>query len=164
MLAVAGLITIVHSGTLCSSFSRSVTPPWRSQLHPLGVPGLAPKAQQKVDVGNTLAVPAAALLQAFDASGAVVSNKKPRESWQWQHPRIKEQKNKVLQVSVALDYCTCCTPWKKPTLIRGNRRWLCFLERRCTCVRHAATLRGTTVTSMAGESRAQRRRPSIRRR
>ena len=145
MLAAAGLITVLHSGTPCNSFSRAITPPWRSTAYPLGVPGLPPLAQLKVDVGNALVVAAASLLQAFDSTGSAVSNENPRDSWQWEHPKMKTHNHKVLQEAAPLDYCAFGTPWKKPTMIKGIRRWLWRLHRLCTCQSHAVTLRGSTI-------------------
>ena len=58
-ILLEGRVLLLHMGPPCSSFSmavnRFVTYAMRSYEYPLGLPGLLPYQQEKVDLGNAFA-------------------------------------------------------------------------------------------------------------
>ena len=116
-----GLITAVHLGTPCSSFSRARErggggpPPLRSDDHPLGRPDLKPHDLVKVQIGNKCAQVTVSLAYTALLHGIPGSIENPATSRLFRMPGIMRfMKHKYVK-DINLDFCCYGTPWRKRT-------------------------------------------------
>ena len=86
----AGVVRALWLGTPCTSFSRArEIPNWpnampiRSSEHPEGQPGLPPRLQLQVDVGNRLARSSAQIMELVRQLGVPAATEGPSTSRMW---------------------------------------------------------------------------------
>ena len=131
------LIVATWIATPCHSLSRARNrpngpPPLRTRQYPLGLPGLSPNDQIKVERGNILATFSFSLFLLARSLNIPVVIENPSTSWLWQLPGalslIRIRSTRV----VDFDFCAFATPWRKRT-----RLLCCHLNLdplvQCTC-------------------------------
>lgn len=114
------LILAIWIATPCHSLSRARNrpngpPPLRTRQYPLGLPGLSPNDQLKVERGNTLATFSFSLFLLARSLNVPVVIENPSTSWLWQLPGALN----VLRIHnthiLDFDFCAFATPWRKRT-------------------------------------------------
>eukprot|EP00438_Fugacium_kawagutii_P021002 Skav228367 [mRNA] locus=scaffold1981:191093:195553:+ [translate_table: standard] len=111
----SGCILGLGIAIFCSSFSRAVRPPVRSSQLPYGLPGLTPKMQAKVLLGNAHAIWVAFLVTLCVQLGIGYWVENPDGSFLWLLPEFLRLGSNVASKLWRLDYCTMGTPWRKRT-------------------------------------------------
>jgi hypothetical protein len=142
-----GLISAVHLGTPCGSFSRirdrpNGPPRLRSDQCPRGLPGLAPNAQEEVRLGNLFANFSALVLLTCSRSGVPGTLENPSSSRLWLMPSVISILGRRASSSVVFDMCSFGTQWRKPTRLLGVCVDLIPRERRCTYTNHICSTSG----------------------
>ena len=116
----AGLVSGVHLGTPCNSFSRARDsgpgpPRLRSDSHPLGLPSLWRLGDiQAVNVGNRLMRFSAQVLRACLNARVPATLENPRLSRLWLCPPIASISRLQVFSFHIVDFCMFGTPWEKP--------------------------------------------------
>ena len=134
------LVTAVHLGVPCSSWSRARDRPngpprLRSDLEVWGLPALAPHDQKKVDTGNALARLCFRLAAVAMQHGVAGSIENPATSRLWIIPPARRLQTHSRVQSVSVDFCLFGTPWRKRTIILGWDLGLQELACRCSSLK-----------------------------
>ena len=117
-------IIAMHVSTPCGTWStaRSVRPgprPLRSDLHPLGLPGLTEGEQERIRIGSSLMQLSASLLQVCAFMQVPCTLENPSHSRLWIAPPIKLLLHRQRIASVVSDFGAWGTRWQKRTNILG---------------------------------------------
>ena len=116
------LVTAVWMGTPCSSFSRARDrgggpPRLRSDVQPLGLPGLSPKDDEKVRVGNILMTFSASILRLCSRLIIPCALENPATSRIWLCPALAAACRLSPIRFIKTDFCMYGMPWRKRTKI-----------------------------------------------
>ena len=119
-----GYIKAGHLGTPCSSFSRARDrpggpPPLRSDVCPLGLPGLREADQIKVRIGNCLMYFSCLLLRLALTWHLAFTMENPARSRIWLCPSVRRLLCRRFTSVVDVTFCAFGMPWRKPTKIFG---------------------------------------------
>ncbi|CAE7219960.1 gag-pro-pol [Symbiodinium sp. CCMP2592] len=128
----SGLVAGIHLGMPCESFSRARDvrpgpPPIRSNMHPLGLPGLRPADQLKVELGNLWMRFSVKVLSLCWHMRVPATLENPLTSRLWLCPPIQQLLRKPLVGQWTTHYCASGRPFKKPTSFVGVHVNLSFL-------------------------------------
>ena len=115
----SGVVAGVWLGTPCSTWTRALRSPLRSEQHPDGLPDLSAEQSSKLRVGNesfwfTLHIIRACLRNSV---GVMIEN--PQTSLMWSHPRFQRLLNMEGSTSVICHMCQFGAPWKKATRVQA---------------------------------------------
>ena len=115
-----GVISFIHFGTPCSSFSVARKndggpPPLRDAAHLWGLPGLSPKDHDKVLLGNKFMELTAKLARHCSMRGVGWSIENPATSFLWSMPLMVELQQLLGVKLFWLDMCRFGSKHKKPT-------------------------------------------------
>ena len=134
----AGQIPAFHMGFPCASWSRARDcpngpPRLRSPQHVLGLPGLCPSDQVKVETGNELVRFTARFCEYAIALNISWTIENPATSYAWDAPPMRRLTARRAVSSAKVEFCSFGTPWRKSTAFRGyavNLTWMD--DHRCT--------------------------------
>ena len=109
-----------HLGAPCNSFSRARDhppgpPPLRSNLHVLGLPGLSPSDQTKVDEGNLFMRFSVHLLGLALQLQVPFTCENPATSRLWLCPPVQHLLRRKYMYSWTVEFCMFGTAWRKST-------------------------------------------------
>ena len=116
----AGCFLSVTAGPVCASFSRAVRPPVRTAEEPEGIRTMTAAMRRKVDIGNSMSIWLAALVERIIPLGIVFWVENPAGSFLWLQ---KEWRQLIAQHDLEFfltDYCRWGTPWRKRTKFLGR--------------------------------------------
>ena len=138
------LIAMLHLGPPCASFSmavnRFVTYAMRSSASPAGLPDLPPHREEKVRLGNALAVVAVRLAEAQQRAGGLWTFEQPASSLMLLYDPVAKLFANEYVVMVVTHVCSFGAPWKKPTMLAANFPEIRGVVRRCSCTKPHLTL------------------------
>jgi len=122
LLIDRGVISFIHFGTPCSSFSVARKndggpPPLRDAVHLWGLPGLSPKDHEKVLLGNKFMELTARLARHCSAPGVAWSIENPASSFLWAIPPMVDLQQSLGVKLFWLDMCRFGSKHKKPTAV-----------------------------------------------
>ena len=128
------MIAAVWMGTPCSSWSRARDhgpgpPPLRSDQHVLGLPGLSPKCQASVDVGNALMKFTASIMDLCKSVKVPFGVENPHRSRLWLAPAMIKASRGCLHT--VTDVCQWGQPFRKRTTFISCNVDLGALSRLC---------------------------------
>ena len=107
------------AGPVCSSFSKAITPPVRTQQHPEGISSVSEAMRQKIADGNSFAAWTAKVIRLATTLHLPLWIENPDGSWLWQQPCMQAILSTLTSVSpyglLRVDYCRFGTPWRKRT-------------------------------------------------
>ena len=113
-------------GTPCTSWSLArrgpPSSPWgplRSALHVLGLPGLPPQGQARVECGNRTMRHTAAAVRMAIRHGVPAMLENPNTSRLFKAPDISRLSRSASFCRRVLDQCQYNTPWRKRTTLWG---------------------------------------------
>ena len=108
---------------VCASYSTAITPPWRTLLHPMGIPSLTELQRAKVEVGHLQLSFTLKLVRQCLKSGVLFWIENPDSSWFWRMPGELSWEP-LMSSGVIADYrtdqCRWGTAWRKRTRFRTN--------------------------------------------
>jgi len=132
-LLATGIIDLVGSAIVCSSFSVAITPPVRSPVYPRGVPWMAQSMKPKVKAGNEMADYQAELHDCCFEFEIYFWTENPDGSHLWRQRKYKRFRNADSSWVFRLDMCRFGTRWRKRTRVASNIPKLRGLRMLCNC-------------------------------
>ena len=124
-LLLNGAFVGLGAAPVCSSFSRAITPAWRSAHYPLGKPGLTHDQVQKVAKGNQLADFVCELIQLCIDRHLPFWVENPATSFLWSMPGFRSLAEHPSTGYWSFDCCVFGAPRRTRTKVFTN-----------TCLRH----------------------------
>eukprot|EP00438_Fugacium_kawagutii_P012339 Skav221970 [mRNA] locus=scaffold195:898936:903000:- [translate_table: standard] len=120
----SGVVKAGHLGTPCNSFSRARDRPGgpprlRSDSQPMGLEGLRPHDERKVQLGNKLMFFTCAVLRLALHWWIPFTLENPQRSRLWIVPPVMRLLKRKFTAVVDVHFCCFGTRWKKPTKIFG---------------------------------------------
>lgn len=141
-----GAFRAMACSPVCASYSTAITPPWRTCLHPMGIPSLTVTELQriKVEIGHAQLAFTLKLVQQCLVSGVVFWIENPDSSWFWRMPG-KLSWEPLMNAGAIADYrtdqCRWGTAWRKRTRFRTNSH-IMGQATFCRCKNKHVVLRG----------------------
>ena len=129
---------------VCASFSTAITPPWRNNLHPRGVPGLTAEQEAKIDLGHRQLKFTIELVRLCIRRQLHFWIENPDGSWFWKidgELSWRDVDNCSEVGDFRVDQCVYGTPWRKRTRFKTS----CHLRNQkqlCRCTKQHVRLRG----------------------
>ena len=126
LLASGGCLGVL-AGVPCTSFSIAAgrRRPMRSKSDPLGLPGLPPNMQEKIQLGNQLLAAAMKFFRICHKYRVPFLWESPATSYQWHTPGAVAMDKWPGVEDVITHYCGWGTRWRKAT------RFRCFMLPTC---------------------------------
>ena len=115
----SGAIAGVWLGTPCSTWTRALRVPLRTEQHPDGRPDLSPDQFHKLDIGNKSFLFSLHVIRAClrHGIGAMIEN--PQTSLMWSSPHFHKLLNLKSSTSVVSHMCQFGAPWRKATRVQA---------------------------------------------
>ena len=128
-----GVVAGVWLGTPCSTWTRALRAPLRTEQYPDGRPDLSTEMQNKLEIGNQSFGFSLQIIRACLRYNIGVMIENPQTSLLWSSPRFQKLLNLKSSTSVICHMCQFGTPWKKATRVQA---WgvgdLWELEKKCS--------------------------------
>ena len=132
-LLKTGVVALLGSALVCSSFSVAITPPIRSSVYPRGVPWMAIGMKKKVKEGNEMSDYQAVLHDLCIDLEIYFWTENPDGSHLWRQRKHRRYRLADSPHLFRFDMCRFGTRWRKRTRIATNVPKLCGLRMLCRC-------------------------------
>ena len=114
-----GVIAGVWLGTPCSTWTRALRAPLRTEQYPDGRPDLSPDQCSKLDIGNKSFLFSLQIIRACLRYGVGVMIENPQTSLMWSSPHFQKLLNLKSSTSVVCHMCQFGAPWRKATRVQA---------------------------------------------
>ena len=116
-LLKSGLVLGIGASPRCSTFSRAVSPSWRSSFLPFGLPGLTEEQKQRVAVDNRCAEFLAGVFNVAEKEFIPSWVENPVSSFLWWLPAFVDLNKRDGVGFWCLDFCAFGTRWRRRTRV-----------------------------------------------
>ena len=113
----AGCVAGIWLGTPCTTWSQALRRPLRSRRHPMGLPGLSPGEQARLDVGNATFKFTCKVIRLAMRWKVAVYLENPAGSLMWHAPELARLLRAASAQKVQLHMCQFGAPWRKATTV-----------------------------------------------
>ena len=114
-----GVVAGVWLGTPCSTWTRALRVPLRTELYPDGRPDLTTEQASKLDVGNKAFLFSLQIIRACLRYNVGVMIENPQTSLLWSSPRFQKLLNLKSSTYVVCHMCQFGAPWRKATRVQA---------------------------------------------
>ena len=115
----SGVVAGVWLGTPCSTWTRALRVPLRTEMHPDGRPDLTREQASKLDIGNKSFLFSLQIIRACLRYNVGVMIENPQTSLVWSNPRFQKLLNLKSSTFVICHMCQFGTPWMKATRVQA---------------------------------------------
>ena len=115
----SGVVAGVWLGTPCSTWTRALRSPLRSEQYPDGLPDLTAEQDSKLRVGNESFTFTLRIIRACLKYNVGVMIENPQTSLLWSSPRFQKLLNLKSSTHVVCHMCQFGAPWKKATRVQA---------------------------------------------
>ena len=115
----SGVVAGVWLGTPCSTWTRALRSPLRSEQYPDGLPDLTAEQDSKLRVGNESFTFTLRIIRACLKYNVGVMIENPQTSLLWSHPLFQKLLNMKSSTSVICHMCQFGSPWMKATRVQA---------------------------------------------